>query len=80
MTLNDSVYDELDLAIAEIGAAMVAAEADGDKARRNELHARLLTLINSRTTAHQQRLHTKAWQRMLDEELTFAGNWTRDIA
>jgi hypothetical protein len=52
---------------------------DGDPKGANLWAKRMYAAMASRSPAHQQRLHAKAWQRMLDEELTFAGNWTREI-
>jgi hypothetical protein len=73
------VESELDRVIAELGDRMMEAMRTGDKTGAAIYLDRMTAAMASRSPEHQQRLHAKAWQRMLDEELTFAGNWTREI-
>jgi hypothetical protein len=70
---------ELDEHIQSLGELAEKAMRDGDPKGANLWAKRMYAAMASRSPAHQQRLHAKAWQRMLDEELTFAGNWTREI-
>jgi hypothetical protein len=63
-----AVESELDRVIEQIGSRMVQAMRDGDPQGAEILRDRLYAAIGSRSPEHQQRLHAKAWQRMLDED------------
>jgi hypothetical protein len=67
-----TVEAELDRAVSELFAASQHAyEVDGDPAGARLYMERAEALIASRTDEHQQRLHAKAWQRMLDEDACY---------
>jgi hypothetical protein len=65
------VESELDRVIEQIGSRMVQAMRDGDPQGAEILRDRLYAAIGSRSPEHQQRLHAKAWQRMLDEDACY---------
>jgi hypothetical protein len=62
------VESELDRVIAELGDRMMEAMHSGDKTGAAIYLDRMTAAIGSRSPEHQQRLHAKAWQRMLDED------------
>jgi hypothetical protein len=62
------VESELDRVIAELGDRMMEAMHSGDKTGAEIYLDRMTAAIGSRSPEHQQRLHAKAWQRMLDED------------
>jgi hypothetical protein len=63
-----AVEQELDRVIAELGDRMMEAMRTGDKTGAAIYLDRMTAAIGSRSPEHQQRLHAKAWQRMLDED------------
>jgi hypothetical protein len=65
------VESELDRVIAELGDRMMEAMRTGDKTGAEIYLDRMTAAIGSRSPEHQQRLHAKAWQRMLDEDACY---------
>jgi hypothetical protein len=62
------VENELDAVIDDLHAASQRAYKSGDPAGARMYLDRADAARRSRSDAHQQRLHAKAWQRMLDED------------
>jgi hypothetical protein len=62
------VESELDKVIAELGDRMMEAMRTGDKTGAAIYLDRMTAAMASRSPEHQQRLHARAWQRMLDED------------
>jgi hypothetical protein len=66
-----TVEAELDRVIAELGDRMMEAMRTGDKTGAAIYLDRMTAAMASRSPEHQQRLHAKAWQRMLDEDACY---------